>query len=273
MLHRAGARWQVGSGVGGGVRVPASPMRGAAFGDTIRHPERGRAHGVVVVECALVIGELRFKTPMRAFLTNRRFHELVAGAPPDEEPPVLDQRMVFNATDDGIRVIVQPSLVAIVRQGGHEGAVDEIVNRFVRIQREFQDLGIARVGVRSAWLRQVAEDNWEGLVTQFRQAFLAQGQAYERGEDLGVSFSSHGGEPGYQVQCGPMGRTQLEEQLLPFPDQFESPAFLFFADVDYWVSTMPSFNRRRVADTMREALTFASGFAEDLSAQFERNSQ
>ncbi len=70
-----------------------------------------------------------------------------------------------------------------------------------------------------------------------------------------------------------MGRTQLEEQLLPFPDQFESPAFLFFAEVDYWVSTMPSFNRRRVADTMREALTFASGFAEDLSAQFERNSQ
>ncbi len=181
--------------------------------------------------------------------------------------------MVFNAAQDGIRVVIQPSLVGVIRQGDHEGAVDEIVNRFVRIQREFQDLGISRVGVRSAWLRSVAEDNWEGLVAQFRQSFLTQGQAYERGEDLGVSFSSHGEEPGYQVQCGPMGRGQLEEQFLPFPDQFDSPAFLFFADVDYWVSTVPSFNRRRVADEMREALTFASGFAEDLSEQFERNSK
>ncbi len=231
------------------------------------------SHGVVVVECAVVIGELRFKTPMRAFLTSRRFHELVAGAPPDEEPPMVDQRMVFNATDDGIRVVVQPALVAIIRQGGHDGAVDEIVNRLVPIQREFQNLAISRVGVRSAWLRGVKEESWEELVTKFRRAFFVPGQAYERGEDLGVSFSSHGGGPGYQVQCGPMDREQLEQQFLPFPDQYESPDLLFFTDVDYWVETVPAFNRRKVADVLREALTFASDFANDVVAQFERNAE
>ena len=91
--------------------------------------------------------------------------------------------------------------------------------------------------------------------------------------DLSLSFSSHGEDPGYHVQCGPMDREQLDDEFLPFPEKYESPERLLFADVDYWVSTVSPFNRRRVADAMQEALTFASGFTDDLIAQFERSGQ
>ncbi len=186
---------------------------------------------------------------------------------------MVEQRMVFNAADDGIRVIIQPSLVAVIRQGEIDGAVDAIIGRLVRVQREFADLGVARVGVRSAWLQAVEDDSWDDLVERFRRGFIAPGPSYERGTDLSLAFSSHGEDPGYHVQCGPMDREQLHDQFLPFPEKYESPERLLFADVDYWVSTVSPFNRRRVVDVMREALTFASGFADILSTQFDRNSQ
>ena len=227
--------------------------------------------GWMVLECVAVTAELRFETPMKAFMTARRFHELVAGEPPDEEPPMFDQRMVFNHAADGIRAVVQPSLIAVIRQGDLQEAADDILKRLVRLQREFQDLNLSRVGVRSAWRKPFGTSSWDPLLDRFRTAFIARGPSYARGDDLGVSFSSHGGEFEYNVSCGPMEREQLNRQFLPFPEKYDSPDLLFFADVDYWVNATSQFNRRRIDRVIHGALGFASGFAEDLLKQFERD--
>lgn len=224
------------------------------------------------MECAVVTGEVRFGTPMSVFLAGRRFHELIAGALPDDEPPMVAQRLEFNAADDGVRVVVQPALVAVIRQGEADEAADDIVNRLVRVEPEFRDLKVLRVGVRSAWL-QPTKGSWEELREQFARAFLTEGPARERSDDLGVAYSSVGRDPGYNINCGPMGRSQLEEQYLPFPDKYESPEFLLFADVDYWVSASEPFSAQRMSSTVHEALSFASGFADDLHAQFERGAK
>ena len=228
------------------------------------------------MECAVVIGEVRFEAPMPAFLASRRFHELIVGTLPDDEPPMVTpmvtQRLEFNAAADGVRVVVQPALVAVIRQGEVDEAADDIANRLVRVRPEFQDLKVLRVGVRSAWL-QPAEGSWGELREQFARAFLTRGPAQERSDDLGVAYSSVGRDPGYNIHCGPMRRSQLEEQYLPFPDKYASPEFLLFADVDYWVSASEPFSGQRMSRTVREALSFASSFADDLYAQFERGAK
>lgn len=132
------------------------------------------------------------------------------------------------------------SIVAVVRQGGVEGAIRDLGKLLGQLTEELRGVRIARVGVRSHWISEVTSD-WEGVLQQYRRAFFAPNAPLGEVGDLSVIV-----EPpkwpvnGMRVQHGPMKQPQLLAQYLPFPERREhTPELMFFADIDVATDVLP----------------------------------
>lgn len=222
------------------------------------------------MDCVVVTLEFRFQQPLDIFSPERLLRQLITGEAAARQPTVgIQQAFRFNLPAENLAVLVQANRWLVARQGPAEGAVEPILRQIRRVETITGKALIERIGVRTHWLTAYHGD-WNGLLTQYRAAFLAKTPVNSLGDDVSIIYEpSDWPVSGTRVQTGPMKQHQLDTQFLVYPDQAENrPELMFFADIDVATRANGTAKIRDVEGVVRDALRQSRAFTDDLEKRF-----